>query len=70
MDPTILILPAMFIVAGIVLYKALSPKKCPDCGTPMRILTQDVGKTQKFDCPKCHKRLDTGIPSGRKLRRS
>lgn len=70
MDPVILILPVMFIVAGFFLYRALSPKKCPDCGSAMRILTHDVGKTQKYDCPKCHKRLDTGIPSGRNRRHS
>lgn len=70
MDPALLILPVMFIVAGFFLYKALSPKKCPDCGSAMRILTHDVGKTQKYDCPKCHKRLDTGIPTGRSRRRS
>jgi len=64
-DPAILILGVAFVVAGFFLYRALSPKKCPDCGTAMRILTEDVGKTQKYDCPKCGKRLDTGIPIGR-----
>ncbi len=60
------IVTVLLVGGGIVfLFFAMSPKRCPACSTRMRLLDHDCGKTKKYHCPNCGKRVDTGIPIGR-----
>ena len=52
-------------VAGLFAMTWAAPRKCPKCGTKMRLLSGNCGKTKKLECPKCKHRIDTGIPTGR-----
>lgn len=56
------VLLLLIIVVSLALFR---PKKCPECGSKMKLMTMNCGKTQKYHCPSCGKRIDTGIPAGR-----
>lgn len=65
MNTTSLIVIVVILALLAFLFHQATSKKCPRCGGPMKLLTQNVGHKKKYECKKCKKRIDTGIPTGR-----
>jgi tRNA(Ile2) C34 agmatinyltransferase TiaS len=62
--PTILVIALVVLILAWI-FQRMTTKRCPTCRVRMRLLTEGVGKTQKFECPRCKKRLSTGVPTGK-----
>ncbi len=64
----------MDIVSGIVIvvvvavlaifFRNVTSQKCPKCGASMKLRVRGA-RTKKFECLKCGKKVDTGVPSGK-----